>query len=779
MIFTHNSDEIRLDHVASKLFALGFFLCFLSFLAPAISAQDLYDLETIQEIEINFNQSNWDQLMDDQKAGAGDYIMAQSVSINGEVFDSVGVKYKGNSTYDADQTKNPLHIELDTFKNHDYQGFTDIKLSNGARDPSFLREVLSYQILGQYADAPLSNFANVTINGTLIGLYSNAESISKKFVDKHFDSRRNAFINCNPVDVTGTSSDVFPDLQYLGNNVISYLGAYELKSDEGWDDLLNLCDTLNNNIEAIEAILDVDRTLWMLAFDNALVNLDSYIGAIVQNYYLYRQDNGRFVPIVWDLNESFGRANETGSMNLNSTTAKQQLDVFLHENDSEYPLIQQLLSIPTYRKRYLAHYKTMLLENFDNGSYINTAETLRALIDQSFQNDTNRFFSYDDFSDNLENDVNTGGGPSGISPGIMNLMDGRSSFLLASDEFTAAEPNFAEITLSNDNPELGENLLISAQVENADFVSLAYRNEEDEPFSKLEMRDDGSNGDDVAGDGIYSILFPLEHTFYEYYYYAENSDIGKFEPQRAEHEFLSLQATIPIPEITDLVINEFMASNFESVSDSEGEFDDWIELFNNGSSSIDLNGYSLSDDAGQLTRWSFPPGTSIGSNEYLIVWADKDEDQSGLHTNFKLSASAEGVFLSNPSGEVIDLVTYENQESDLSFARFPNGTGPFQSMNPTFNAENEIVSSVPESLQTQMDFLIYPNPVEGTLNVKFDNNIEKPLLLELFNQSGQVVFRNESWLGESLPTTTLKNGFYFLSIKDVGFISTQKFLIQR
>ena len=105
--------------------------------------------------------------------------MAQSVSINGTVYDSVGVKYKGNSTYSSNQVKNPFHIELDTYKEQDYQGYKDIKLSNVKNDPSFVREVLSYKIGRQYMDASLSNYANVSVNGTLIGLYVNSESVSK------------------------------------------------------------------------------------------------------------------------------------------------------------------------------------------------------------------------------------------------------------------------------------------------------------------------------------------------------------------------------------------------------------------------------------------------------------------------------------------------------------------------------------------------------------------------------------------------------------------------
>ncbi|MFK7933502.1 MAG: CotH kinase family protein, partial [Saprospiraceae bacterium] len=339
------------------------------------NAQEFYDLDEIQTIEITFAASNWDQLLDNAYATSGDYILAQSVAINGEVFDSVGVKYKGNSTYQSNQTKNPFHIELDTYKDQQYEAYTDIKLSNVAKDPSFLREVLSYQILRQYMDAPLSNYANVYVNGTLIGLYSNSESISKKFVNSRFYSKKNTFVKCNPPAGAGQGTTDFPNLVYLGPDSTDYYAAYELKSDAGWQALIDLCDTLANHTDAVENILDVDRALWMLAFNNVLVNLDSYSGGFKQNYYLYRDDSGRFLPIIWDLNESFGRFANTGGTPLMGTTGKQQMDHLLHENDADFPLIQKLLSVSTYKRMYLAHFKTILLENFANDAYYTTAES--------------------------------------------------------------------------------------------------------------------------------------------------------------------------------------------------------------------------------------------------------------------------------------------------------------------------------------------------------------------------------------------------------------------
>ena len=80
--------------------------------------------------------------MDTAKAGSEAYLMANWVKVNGVRFDSVGVKYKGNSSYSSSRVKNPLHIALDEYINQKYNGFTDIKLGNGFSDPSNIREVL-------------------------------------------------------------------------------------------------------------------------------------------------------------------------------------------------------------------------------------------------------------------------------------------------------------------------------------------------------------------------------------------------------------------------------------------------------------------------------------------------------------------------------------------------------------------------------------------------------------------------------------------------------------
>ena len=117
-------------------------------------------------------------------------------------------------------------------------------------------------------------------------------------------------------------------------------------------------------------------------------------------------------------------------------------------------------------------------------------------------------------------------------------------------------------------------------------------------------------------------------------------------------------------------ISEIMADNGGSLLDEDGDSPDWIELHNSSDGPVSLNGWYLTDDAADLTQWSFP-ATTIPAKGFLIVFAsDKDRSVSGteLHSNFKLSASGEYVALVQPDGSTIeDAVTFPAQQKDISY----------------------------------------------------------------------------------------------------------------
>ena len=653
-------------------------------------AQNFYDLSTIQDVQLTFAYTNWDYILDTIRQNQSDNKLLAQISINGTVFDSVGVTYKGNSSYNANNLKNAFHIELDyVIDGQDYQGYQHVKLSNVSHDPSFLRETLSYEALRNYMPASGANYARVYVNGNYHGLYVNQEAVNKQFVAPRFYSSDNPLFLCDkPDNVTGTVPA--PNLAFLGSDSSLYYNSYELKSDYGYGDLSTLTNVLNNNIGQIENYLDVDRALWMLAFNNLFVNLDSYTGSIGHNYYIYEDNNDRFNTIVWDLNESFGSFTNSGVGQL-SVTQMKQMDPLLHATSSSKPLIQKLLANQTYRKVYMAHLRTMLNEMVATNWYQTRGQELQNLIAADVQADNNKFFTYTNFINNLTSDITSGGGPGGgTKVGLVSLMEARKIYLLANAEIIKTPPSIANIQSSPSMPAIGTALNIIATISSPTAATLGYRYNQAERFVKIPMYDDGLHNDNAPNDGVYGAQIPANPAtaLAQYYIYAENANAGILSPARAEYEFYNVIFTSPI-QAGQIVINEFLASNVANVTDNANEHNDWIELYNTTNSAQLLVGLYLSDNSNLLRKWALP-NVTMPANSYLIVWADEDGSQGELHANFKLSKSGEAIYLSKVDDTPIDAVVFDAQTDNVSTGRYPNGTGSFTIMLPTFSAQNQL-----------------------------------------------------------------------------------------
>ncbi len=748
-------------------------LLLLLFLVPlsinALFSQDFYDSSRIQEIRLYFTQANWRTILNTNAAAAAEpYMVARRVVINGVSFDSVGAKFKGNSSFKATNKKNPLHIELDNVKQQDYQGYKDIKLTNVFADPTFVREALSYELMQSYADLPRANFANVYINDTLQGLYTNTEAITKTFGRKHFfsDSGNNTFVKGNAPVMSGGS----PSLTYLGADSTLYQRSYEVNSTFGWKELVHLCDTLNNKPAEIEKILDVDRTLWMHAFNILFVNLDSYTGGFTQNYYLWRDDNRRFSPIIWDLNMAFASFTQTGATGATDTLSLAKLNPFLHETNAAKPLISKLFTNPRFRKMHIAHIRTMAKEAFKSGKYLTRALQMQQLIDASVQADANKFYTYQQFKTGLYyTGVGGAGGPgAGNVSGIVSLMDNKIKYLdtLAA---TAAIPPVISNIASTVNAKLNDSTWVTARVtgNTANGVWIGYRQIPTDFFKRIVMYDDGLHKDGAANDGVFGVGLKLTTPSIDYYIWAENDLAGIFSPERAEHEFHRINAFVTLG---DVVINEIMASNTKTATDNNGQYDDWIELHNKSTAAVNVGGYFLSDDPTILEKWRIPTNTMIPANGYLIVWADNDSSQNTatfLHANFKLSTSGEDVYLSKTGGILVDNIKFGTQKADFGLARRPNGTGNFTIQTPTFAANNNSGISGINDILTENDVKIFPNPA-NTEGVTVELNSVRNVELKIYNTLGQLIFKEQIMDALHINTQHWQSGLYLFKIGNLN-----------
>lgn len=137
-------------------------------------------------------------------------------------------------------------------------------------------------------------------------------------------------------------------------------------------------------------------------------------------------------------------------------------------------------------------------------------------------------------------------------------------------------------------------------------------------------------------------------------------------------------------------INEFQASNRSTIPDINGEYSDWIELYNSNDTDVDLSGYGISDDLNRPSKFVIPDGVTISAKGYLLIFCSGNDgilgegESAELHAPFGLRANKEDVVFSNPQGHVLDSYSYTLQEPDASMARTADGTGEFsQTFAPT------------------------------------------------------------------------------------------------
>jgi len=117
-----------------------------------------------------------------------------------------------------------------------------------------------------------------------------------------------------------------------------------------------------------------------------------------------------------------------------------------------------------------------------------------------------------------------------------------------------------------------------------------------------------------------------------------------------------------------LYINEFQASNVSSVQDPLfHEYTDWIEIYNAGTSGVEIGGYYLTDNPQDPQKWKIPFDSVIHPGGYMVFWADNYNEFT--HTNFKLGRSGEFIGLYDKDGNVVDSLSFGYQEDDISYGR--------------------------------------------------------------------------------------------------------------
>ncbi len=718
-------------------------------------SKKLYNESNIEEVRLYFSQSNFLTLLASNYASKKDLLC--KMVYKGVTYDSIGVRYKGQTSYFMNQTqKKSFAVSLDAFKEgQDIDGYNNLNLDNSWTDPSMMREVLYYNLIRNHTPAAKANFVIVYLNDVSWGVYQNVEQLNKDFLKEWYPNPDGTNLRADVPPGTSVGGgpgggaqwgDGTAAINYLGEDTTLYKKYYTLKSTDETDPWVALKDAskvLKNSTNlAADApkYFDIDKILWHLAAEIAFGDDDSYVYKGKMDYYVYHEPTlGRWATYDYDANSTFVPAHSTWSP-------------FYNANKANYPLLNKLLAVPSFRQRYLAHLRTIIDQSFDQASFNILVDTMDRRIKNHVFVDTKKASTNAQYTSELTV--------------LRKFVTDRRTYLLSNAEVKMVAPTIASVQLmSYGQPwsivREGDQTTIVAKASHSAGIkecALHLGSGIISTYERLLMYDDGTHGDVVASDGEYAITIdnPLAGALVTFYVEAVANNTDKtisFYPQGTEHELFYYNVQAKTQSAATVVINEFMASNKGIIKDENGEDEDWIELFNTTNSPVNLSGYVMTDDDANLDKFVFAEGTILPAGGYLIVWADEDGVQGPLHANFRLAAGGEKIILLNKEKVEIDRVEFGVQETDLSSARKPNGTGSFKIGSHTFGFNND---TSPTNDEILTNLVIQPNPALTEIQIVTDKEISH---ITIYDMQGRALINTKN---TTIDVQNLLSGTYVI-----------------
>lgn len=426
-------------------------------LVAEVSGELLFDDTRIIEFHFSFSQPDYWQLLLDTRH-TENYVKGD-LMIDGAEIKSIGVRLKGQSSWQIPSDKKSIKIDFDEYLDQKFDGLDKLNLNNGFSDPTFLREKLFYEHCNAIGlPAPRTNFAVVYINNIYFGLYTVVEEVEKTFLKERFSNNDGNLYKGDPAG----------DLAYYGETASDYNNMYSVetnKENHDWTDLITLIKKINLSEDTsfeneVTSAMYVPNFLKYWAALSLFSSYDSYLGS-AHNYFLYNDPvSGKFHWIPWDCNESFGGFNYLTITGLNVTTVP--LD-YLPPAPEVRPLAERCLQNPILKNCYYTEvYEQM--QSFCNENYLfPKIDTYANLIREAVYADSLKMYTDSIFELNLDTMVhisNAIGG--GNIPGLKELITVRSKFIndyfrsigfeptpyAVANEYVSDEENFIHLIFS-------------------------------------------------------------------------------------------------------------------------------------------------------------------------------------------------------------------------------------------------------------------------------------------------------------------------------------------
>ena len=707
-----------------------------------------FNQDEVIAIHISMPEDSLNLMLNDISIGSSHYFQAQFIfesDILKDTLENVGFRLRGNTSLGADKKSFKISFNEYAPGRHLLKQ-KKMNLNGEHNDPSLIRRKLSHDLLRALGLPSIrTSHARLYINGNYYGVYANTEEVDKEYLDNYFNDNDGNLYKCT-----------WPaDLDFINSNPEAYKfedggeRVYDLKTNNSGDDYTNLANfisTINNTSAsdmycAVENIFNSDVYLKYLAFDVIISNWDGYYGNM-NNYYLYENPSTeRMEYFPFDLDNTWG-------INWFSFDWAER-DPYNWQLSGDRPLVTALLTNPEWFEQfetYVHEISDVIKNDFDISTRI---ADLITLVGPYVENDPfyplDYGFNYDDFISSAS--VAAG---QHVEYGIESYINKRLNSI--TDQIGADTENFY-INYTRDNyPEL-DSIRFRVFVDgNPDQVQINLTLN-GSTAQQLILYDDGMHKDRLSGDGLYANSIDITDgsiSSIEYTSSAIKNGQVKTEPCDPISLNLSLSNI-------SLFINELMASNETVIADEAGEYDDWFEIYNNSNAGIDLSNVYASDDIDNPGKFKLPSIT-LGSGEFLCIWADENGSQGPIHANFKLNASGEAVFLHESSGndfKLIDQVIFGALATDESYGREKDADPDWQ-VNQ-IGASTPCMSNNTDAIETieKEEIFAFPNPSENGIF-----QLSAPISCELIDAQGRKILSLNNT--SKIDLSSFAKGLYIL-----------------
>jgi len=698
-----------------------------------------------------------------------------------EIIDSVGFRLRGNTSRNAQ--KKSFKLDFNHFiSGREFYDVEKINLNGEHNDPSIVRSKLCwdfYQEIG--VPSTRASHTKVFINGEYYGLYISVEHIDDTFLNRNYEDDSGNLWKC-----------IWPaDLTYRGDNPEDYYPyyddtrPYELKTNKeeyDYSKLARLIRIINQVPDSLELVLSIKETLQYFAVNILTGSWDDY-RFLRNNFYLYHNPSDDLIHwIPYDYDNSFSV--DWFDIDWSSINP---YDYAVIDGDGR-PLTDYLFSQNRYKNLFTHFLEFYINTSFNNSEWDNQLDSWHNASMAAAQDDEWRTLDYGFNMSDFNSSYGYNYQNQHIKQGIKRFISDRVSSLNDQLYYSGEDPFIYEVIPSHQSMLLNDTFSISVSAfgpAGIDNIIFHYRiNSNDwETFQLSYSPIENSKKVEEQDRWFGTVVMETEGEIDWYLTAIKNGEVERYPIEG----YKSLTIVNP-NDINDIQINELLAINDLTLGDDYGEFDDWIELINHGETSVELDGYYLTDNQNQLTKWSFPfTNITIEPDSFLIIWCDNDDEQGDLHTNFKLSSGGEFLAIVSPDGStILDSLTFPEQDADISYGRVVEELSLWDYMTPTPGSANSILSLVSDITPTEISIhSVFPNPFNSSITIEM--SVGKP------NQSVEIVFI--SLLGQTISTSihefstigshqinfdltpfNMSSGVYFIKINQNGFIDSRKIL---